>query len=1199
MNAPRDPHAFTLDRRFTVEDGAIFLNGTQALVRLMLDQQRRDARDGLNTAGFVCGYPGSPVGNVDREMERAKPLLDRHHIVHRAGLNEELAATAAFGTQILHDVPGARFDGVFAMWFGKAPGVDRTGDAFHHHNFRGVGRNGGVLAVAGDDPHARSTIFPSDSNAAFYKFYMPVLAPGNIQEVLDYGLHGYALSRASGLWVGFKFVNDVADSAGVAHVSPDRIAPIVPEVMLDGVVVRPMLRANMAGPPMLETERLIVDGQLEIARRYAAVNGLNRIIVKPERPRIGLLASGKTYYDLRQALRDLGLDDAALLAKGVAILKIGMLFPLEPSIVRTFARDLDEIVVIEDKRPFLELFVKDILYAEPERPRVVGKHDDTGAPLLPAHGELSPDAIARALLRRLGPLVDTPQAQQRAQLLARPPRAPVALGTARTPYFCSGCPHNSSLKLPDGAIVGAGIGCHIMALWMGPGYGEVRGYTQMGSEGAPWVGLQPFTDTQHFFQNLGDGTFAHSGSLAIRFAIASGTNITYKLLYNSTVAMTGGQQVQGGMSVANMIAMLEAEGVKRIVVTTDEPERYPGGRVGSAPVWHRDRLTEAEQLLAATPGVTVLLHDQQCATEKRRLRKRGRMEYRPRSAFIVERVCEGCGDCGKKSNCLSVQPVQTEFGRKTRIHQSSCNQDLSCIRGDCPSFLTIEPGDVSGRKRPARRVPFPADAVLPEPASIVPRDLFSICLTGIGGTGVVTVNQVLGMAAFRSGLNVQTYDHTGSSQKAGPVVSHLKVMPAGVHGAPTVGTAGADLYLVFDPLVGVGAANIALASPDCTVAIVSTTQVPTGEMVANRRKHYPPAAQLRDTIDATTRRAHNVFLDAQHLAEQLLGDHMASNLLLVGVAYQTGALPIPADAIEDAIRLNGTAVEMNLEAFRWGRLYVADRAHVEAALRPDASALPRPAPGVAGDGRAGLTDETRALVDRVGATGELRRVLEVRVPELVAWQDLAYAARYVGQVAAIRAAEQSVVGERTDLSVAVAIHLHKLMASKDEYEVARLLLDDAVRARVIEEFGPGAKITWNLHPTFLRRLGVHRKLQLGPWFTPVLRLLRWGRRLRGTALDVFGRTDVRRMERALVTHYEALVRAMAAKLTASNHAAMASLAALPDLVRGYEDVKTASVVEYVTEVRRQAAALGLAVTLDSLPDAPVAPVVDAGSRRAA
>jgi indolepyruvate ferredoxin oxidoreductase len=1176
MNAPTDPDLFTLDQKFKVESGAVYLTGTQALLRLMLDQRRLDQRNGRNTAGFVCGYPGSPVGGVDHEMERNQKLLDENHIVHRTGLNEELAATAIFGTQTVEEIPGARYDGVFSMWFGKAPGVDRSLDAFHHHNFRGTGRYGGVLAVAGDDPHARSTIFPSDSNTAFYKVFMPVLAPGNVQEVLDYGLHGYALSRASGLWVGFKFVTDVADSAATAIVGPDRVVPVIPEVTFDGATLKPRLRVNEAGPPLIEAERQIYYGQLEIARQYAALNELNRIVVKPPKPRFGIVTCGKTYYDLRQALRDVGLDDAALAEQGIAVLKMGMVFPVEPGIIREFARGIEEILVVEDKRPFLELFIKDILYAEAERPRVVGKVNEDGSTLLPAHGELSPDQIARAIVKRLGDRITIPRGAERLRELTRARRAPIPLSTTRLPYFCSGCPHNSSLKLPDGAIVGAGIGCHIMALWMGPGHGTVKGYTQMGGEGAQWVGVAPFTDTRHFFQNLGDGTFAHSGSLALRFAVSSGTNVTYKLLYNRTVAMTGGQDVLGGMSVPDMVKWFEAEGVRRIIITTDEPERYPG-KVHGAEVWHRDRLLEAETLLSQTPGVTVLLHDQQCATEKRRMRKRGKMDYKARSVFINQRVCEGCGDCGKKSNCLSVQPVETEFGRKTEIHQSSCNQDYSCLKGDCPSFATIEPVGETKVRRAPKRIAFPADVVLQEPQFQVPQEQFSVCLTGIGGTGVVTVNQILGTAAFRSGKQVQTYDHTGSSQKAGPVVSHLKVVPKGVDGAPTVGTANADLYLVFDPLVAVSAANIQMASPDRTIAIVSTTPVPTGEMVANKAKHYPAPVQLKGIIDGSTRKEHNVYVDAQHIAERLFGDHMASNMLLVGVAYQAGALPIPVESIEGAIKLNGTAVDMNIAAFRWGRLYAADRDRVERALREsegerEIAAQPK------------RDERAQALIDSVGASGELLRVLEVRVPELIAYQNVAYASRYVERVRNVRAAEQRVAGDGSELAIAVAKNLYKLMAYKDEYEVARLLLDDTEQARLRGMFGEKAKVTWHLHPTFLRTLGVKNKVRLGAWFTPVLKLLRGLKSLRGTSLDLLGHTRVRRMERELLAHYEMLVDALSAKLSPENHAQAVQVASLPDMVRGYEDIKATSVAQYFTELRRLTEGLDVAIRPVALPE---------------
>jgi indolepyruvate ferredoxin oxidoreductase len=1149
---------FSLDDKNLVEEGSIYLSAMQALVRLMLDQKRADRRSGLSTAGLVCGYPGSPVGGVDHEMDRNRSILEGHDIVHMQGLNEEIAATAAFGSQMLHEVQGANYDGVFALWFGKAPGVDRTGDAFHHGNFRGVGRNGGVLAVAGDDPSARSTAFPCDSNLTFYKAFMPILAPGNVQDILDLGLHGYALSRACGLWVGFKLVTDLADSAALADVSPSRVAPIIPTVDFDGKPFAPTLRPNDAGPALVEAERRMLHAQLEIARRYALQNNLNRIVVDPPRAKVGVLTGGKTYFDVRQALRDLGLDDAALQEAGIRVLKMGMLFPFEPMIVAKFADGLDEIIVVEDKRPFLEMFLKEQLYSSPNRPIVVGKTDEFGAPLLPGHGELSADEIARALARRLSRLIDRPSIAARLRRLDAP-RMPVpALDSPRTPYFCSGCPHNRSLRTPDGSVVGAGVGCHIMALWMEPVFGQVTGYTQMGGEGAQWAGLAPFTSTRHFFQNIGDGTFAHSGSLCLRFIAASGANVTYKILYNSTVAMTGGQHVLGGMTVPQMVKMLEAEGAKKIIVITDEPGRYAGS-VHSAKVMHRDFLIDAQRELAATPGLTVLINDQECATQKRRLRRRGKMDYKPRSVVINERVCEGCGDCGAKSNCLSVLPVETEFGRKTRIHQSSCNQDFSCLLGDCPSFATVvaERPEPALPKKDVRR--FPDDIVLRAPP-LPERGSFSICLMGIGGTGVVTINQILGTAAFISGMHAQTYDHTGSSQKAGPVVSHFKAGPRGEDKSPTLTAGEADLFLVFDPLVALSPANLKLAAADRTIAIVSTTKTPTGAMVSDPSRKYPDIEIVKGAIDAVTRSSDNLYFDAQALAEGLLGDHLASNMLLVGAAYQKGCLPIPSEAIEQAIRVNGAAVDMNIAAFRWGRL-VADAPDRAFAALDGAPAGAQETPEAEIDAKAAR------MVGRLAVNGALKRKLEIRASELIAYQNAAYAEEYLDFTARALAAEQAAGLVGRDFTTAVADNLFKLMAYKDEYEVARLLLLDSERARISAAFGPSARISWHLRPTFLRRLGVTRKLTLNERFAPALRLLRALRAIRGTPIDLFGMSRVKAAERRLIGEYRNLLESVFGAL-ADRHDLALDLARAPQLVRGYGDIKLDSIAAYRAEVER-------------------------------
>ena len=1157
--------SFSLDSKFTQETGTIYLTGIQALLRVMLDQKRADRRDGLDTAGLVCGYPGSPVGGVDFEMQRYKPLLSKNNIEHIAGLNEELAATALFGTQLLHEVPGRKHDGVFGMWFGKSPGVDRAADAFHHANFHGVGANGGVLAVAGDDPHARSTILPSDSNTIFSSFYMPVLAPGNIQEVLDFGLHGYALSRAAGLWIGFKLVSDIAESAGTALVAPDRIKPISPKVEYDGKALDPVFRANAAGPPMIEAEREIFYGRLEIARRYARANKLNQVVIDPPHARLGIVTAGKTYYDLREALENLGLGAAELDRLGIRILKIGMVYPFDPESARAFARGLTEIIVIEDKRPFLELFIKDALYGAPDAPRVIGKQDEKGKLFLTACGEISTDIIASALRQRLSSLF--PDAG-----IPPPPAATGALAqlpASRIPYFCSGCPHNRSLRVPDGSIVGAGIGCHIMTLWMGPVFGDVIGYTQMGGEGAQWVGLSPFSSTKHYFQNIGDGTFAHSGSLAVRFAVAAKANITYKLLYNSAVAMTGGQSIMGGRSVADIVAMLAAEGVRKIIVTTDEPERYSAGSLNRiATVRHRDDLVAAEKELAETTGVTVLINDQQCAAEKRRLRKRGRMERRPRTIVINERVCEGCGDCGVKSNCLSVEPVETEFGRKTAINQTSCNQDYSCLLGDCPSFLTVETSAKIATTKPVQIVPPSISAPIPEPVFIVPEDRFSIFMTGIGGTGVVTVNQILGTAAAIAGRAVRGMDQTGSSQKAGPVVSHLHVEKEGRDGATRVMSGSADLFLAFDMLTGAEAVHLRMASPDRTVLIASTSEAPTGEMVTNKNKIYPNAALLRQRMEKATRADADVFLDARNVANTLFGSEVGANMVLVGAAYQAGALPIPAADIERAIRLNNVSVDMNIAAFRSGRMSVHAPEKTKAAMMTpsvEAPTLEEPA----------LSYKAKNIVESVGAEGELRRLLVVRTPELIAFQDARYAADYAGFVRKVRETETKRTPGRAAIAEAVAANLYKLMAYKDEYEVARLMTSPQAKARLYKEFGTGARVSFHLHPTFLRSLGFTKKVRLGPWFAPLMRMLAKMKALRGTPFDLFARTHVRRTERNLIVQYRSLVEHACDKLDETNYESVLALAKLPDVVRGYEDVKLGNIELFREQAAELAAQIGV------------------------
>lgn len=1107
----RVPRDVELDDKYRLEDGRIILTGVQALVRLTLDQHRADRRRGLTTGTLVSGYQGSPLGGLDKELQRNRELCDEHHVRHVPGLNEELGATSAWGSQLASRLPGSRYDGVLALWYGKAPGLDRAADALRHGNMVGVSRTGGALAVAGDDPAAKSSTIPSASESVLASLHMPVFFPGSVQDVLDLGLHAYACSRASGLWSGFKVVTNVADAIATADVSPDRVLPLLPDL---GYEHQPS--ASLLPPTSLDLERTLVGVRTDLALEYARLNDVNRV----EGARdgwLGIVCAGKGYYDVRHALRELGLDDDALERAGVRLLKLGMIWPLEPTIVRSFARGLDEILVVEEKLPFVESQLKEALYGEPDAPRVVGKRDEHGAPLLPATGDLDADGIARVVAARLALRVHLDGVDERLRRLDEIDgrRGPLPMA-ARMPFFCSGCPHNTSTAAPDGTLVGAGIGCHTMVVLAPDGKGDLTGLTQMGGEGAQWIGQAPFTDDRHLVQNLGDGTFHHSGSLAIRAAVAAGVNITYKLLYNEHVAMTGGQAIEGQLSVPDLTRWLELEGVRRVIVTTEDTSRYKGVKLaGIAELRERGALLDAQRELAEVEGVTVLIHDQECAAEKRRKRKRGQQAEPAERVWINERVCEGCGDCGKKSNCLSVMPVETEFGRKTRIHQASCNKDYSCVEGDCPSFVTVVPG-----WKAKRRAPVPP--ALPEPTLAVAPTDYAVRMLGIGGTGVVTINQILGTAALIDGLHVSGLDQTGLSQKGGPVTSDLRFSARPLAAASKLPAGSVDLYLGFDLLGAAAAANLRCAHPSRTTAVVSTSAVPTGQMVVNPAVRFPELSDQLDLIDgAAGAHGGNLYFDAQAVSEQLFGDHMPANMLVLGAAYQRGLLPVSGAAIGRAIRLNGAAVEKNLAAFDWGRAIVASPDAVRAGEEPGSA-------------------EPRDLV-----------------AELTAYQGAGYAREYEDAVAHVR--EQAPA-----LADAVARNLFKLMAYKDEYEVARLHLDAFEQARLRAEFGEEAKVWINLHPPLLRALGLKRKLKLGRWFTPALRLLRAMRRVRGTPLDPFGYAKVRRVERGLPAEYLELVDVAVAH--ADDPAAL-ELCELPDVIRGYEEIKLRNVALFRTRAK--------------------------------
>jgi indolepyruvate ferredoxin oxidoreductase len=1152
-----------ISNSFTQEVGTIHLGGIDALVRLTLDQVRTDARRGLKTGMFVSGYRGSPLGMLDAALIKQQKLLVEHHIKFVDGINEDLAATAVWGTQMLHTVGNQKFDGVTGMWYGKAPGVDRSGDALKHANYTGTAKNGGVLAVFGDDPSCKSSSLCSQSEPMLFHLGMPSLYPGDVQGILDLGLHGYYLSRLSGLWIGLKIVTNVADGSGTAEVSPERLKFVVPDLEIDGKLFAPRMNLGMnVRAEALEMEQSLYTARHEIARRYAAVNKLNHVVFPNPGAWLGIITAGKTYHDLRQAFLEMGLDDDQLRRYGIRILKMGMLFPMEPTVVREFAQGLEEIFIIEEKRPFIEMFAKNVLYGSANAPRIVGKFDEEEKTLLPHYGELESDIIARALTQRMSRKARVESAEAWLQRLDEIHHRGKLATATRTAWYCSGCPHNTSTQAVEGSIVSAGIGCHTMAMWMGRNV--VMG-THMGAEGAQWIGMAPFTDTKHIFQNMGDGTYFHSGNLAVKYAASTGVNITYKLLYNGYASMTGGQEIMGDHPVANVVTDLLANGVKKVIVTTDKPENYRNVSLpGGTEVWHRDRLDEAQRALAATPGTTVLLHDQECAAELRRLRGRGKRPQPLQSVFINERVCEGCGDCGVKSNCMSVEPVPTEFGRKTRIHQSSCNKDFSCVKGFCPSFLTVTPvaeadgpADDAPKKKKKGRIPV-LERALPEPVAKVRGD-FGVHIMGIGGTGSVTVAATIAHAARIEGKHVIGLDQTGLAQKGGAVISDIKVTAMPFDGSNKISDGCTDLYLGFDILNATDPKNLDKCHPERTVAVVSTTSSPTGQMVSDRHVQFPALGGLTAGIDRVTRHADNVFLDGQALADGLFGDSMATNTFMVGVAWQAGTLPIAAASIEEAIKQAGVGIEMGLAAFKWGRMAVVDRAFVLAEIAKgegSVAALSR-APA--------LTAHARAIVDGVGAQGEIERLLEVRVPELIAYQDEAYARRYSDVVKRVVAAERGAVPGTSALGEAVTRCLYKLMAYKDEYEVARLHTDPEFLAKLQAQFKHGYKVQYHLAPPLLSRrdpvTGELQKRTFGPWILTAFKLLAQLKGLRGGVFDIFGKTEERRHERQMIEDYIKLLGEVASKLDTTNHAAAVQLASVPDEIRGYGHVKEKSIAD--------------------------------------
>jgi indolepyruvate ferredoxin oxidoreductase len=1161
MNAPL-PEAIrkalesaSLDDKYSLDHGRAFMSGVQALVRLPMLQRQRDLAAGLNTGGFVSGYRGSPLGGYDQALWAAKKHLDAHHVVFQPGVNEELGATAVWGTQQLDLYPQSKkYDGVFGIWYGKGPGVDRCSDVFKHANMAGTAKHGGVIAIAGDDHVAKSSTAAHQSDHIFKACGLPVFFPSSVQDILDMGLHAFAMSRYAGVWSGMKTIQEVVESSASVSVDPDRVKIVLPEDF-----TMPPGGLHIRWPDAaLEQEARLFDHKWYAALAYVRANKLNYNVVEGPNDRFGIIASGKAYNDTRQALDDLGLDDQTCRRLGIRLHKVNVVWPLDATITRDFAQGLQEILVVEEKRQVIEYQIKEELYNwRPDvRPNVLGKFDEPEGDisggewsmpnpsenwLLRAKADLTPAIIAKAIAKRLKKLGFAPEGSetaarmdQRLDVIAQRERAMLTLKSdtgERAPWFCSGCPHNTSTRVPEGSRALAGIGCHFMSIWMDR---STSTFSQMGGEGVAWVGQAPFTTDQHVFANLGDGTYFHSGLLAIRQAIAAGVNITYKVLYNDAVAMTGGQQVgerPEGHSVLQIQKSLIAEGVKKLVIVTDEPEKYSGVTLeAGVTVHHRDELDTIQRQFREIPGTTALIYDQTCATEKRRRRKRGKMATPSKTVVINELVCEGCGDCSVQSNCLSVEPVETEFGRKRRINQNTCNKDYSCVKGFCPSFVTVEGGTLKKAQK-QKKGDLSALPPLPEPTLPLAETAWGIVVGGVGGTGVITIGQLLGVAAHLEGRGVVTQDAGGLAQKGGATWSHIQIAnrPEAIF-STKVDTAKADLVIACDAIVAAGKYTMSVMREGRTFVALNTHGTPTAAFVRNPDWQFPGGNCEAAVATAVGAQMVGAF-DAEQAAVQLVGDSIYTNPLLLGYAWQKGRVPLSHAALMRAFELNGVQIDNNKAAFEWGRRCAHDLASVQALY------------------------QAAAVIEFVKKPS-LDEVVAKRVDFLTAYQDSAYAAQYKSFVETVRAAEAPLAG--TKLTEAVARYLFKLMAYKDEYEVARLHTDAAFTKKIADMFEGDVKLVHHLAPPMFAKTndkGELVKQPFGPWMRSAFGLLAKFKGLRGGALDPFGRTEERRTERALIGEYRACIEELLRGLSAARLPAAVEIARIPEEIRGYGHVK--------------------------------------------
>ncbi len=1125
----------TLEDKYTVNDGRIFITGTQALVRLPIMQHMRDQAAGLNTACYISGYRGSPLGAYDQQLWAAGRHLKEHNIVFQPGVNEDIAATAIWGSQQMGFHGKPKYDGVFGIWYGKGPGVDRTGDAFRHANLAGTHPNGGVLVLMGDDHTCESSTTAHQSEYGLVDAMIPILNPAGVQELLDYGLIGWALSRYSGCWVGLKSMKDTIDASATVDVSPERVRIITPT---DFAMPEGGVHIRFPDHP-LEQESRLHKVKLAAVHAFARANQLDKVMNDAGDARLGIVTCGKSYLDVRQALQYLGIDDNEARRLGLRIYKVAMTWPLEPAGICRFAEGLEKIIVVEEKRGLVESQLKEVLYGFDKRPQVIGKRDELGKELFHSNAALEPNDIAIAIGRRILEYTNDEQlagrVAEREKLRARQPEKPAM---ERTPYFCSGCPHNTGTRVPEGSMALAGIGCHFMAQWMDR---RTAGYTQMGGEGASWMGEAHFVETPHVFQNIGDGTYYHSGLLAVRAAVASGVNMTYKILFNDAVAMTGGQHVDGPLTVPQITRQVSAEGAKKVVVVTDEPDKYgsnPGFAEG-VEVYHRDDYDKVQKQIREIPGITVIVYDQTCAAEKRRRRKRKQFPDPPKRVVINDLVCEGCGDCGVKSNCVSVTPLETEFGRKRTIDQSSCNKDYSCVKGFCPSFVTVHGGQLKkGKAAPVGDnvdTLFPA---VPEPQMPALDEAYGILVNGIGGTGVVTIGAILGMAAHLEGKAFNALDMAGLAQKGGAVWSHLQIAekPEDIRTA-RLGSGGAKAMVGCDFVTSASEKSMDMVHEGVTRAVVNLHQQMTGDFTRNSNMQFP-AESLKQTIARGVGETNARFVEATRIATALMGDSIATNMFMLGMSYQLGLIPVSSEAINKAIELNGAAVKMNQTAFLWGRRAAVDLAAVERLIAPKSEA---------------------AVATPLSQT--LDEIVERRVEFLTGYQDAAYAQRYRALVDRVREAEVRIKG-RGGLAEAVARYYFKLLAYKDEYEVARLYTDGKFEKKVASMFEGDYTLHFHLAPPlFAKRhpeTGELMKSEYRGWIFPLFKLLAKMKGLRGGALDVFGYTRERRAERALISEYETVIEELLPGLSADNHELAMRIASIPEDIRGFGHVKERS-----------------------------------------